>query len=80
MSNDFSDFTERAKRMAAESSEELKEKLSSMASAEDLEKLKESAGEMAEEAAAFIRKHPLPSVFGALAAGFLLGAFFNRKS
>jgi ElaB/YqjD/DUF883 family membrane-anchored ribosome-binding protein len=80
MSNDFSDFTERAKRMAAESSEELKEKLSSMASAEDLEKLKESAGEMAEEAAAFIRKHPLPSVFGALAAGFLLGAFFNRKN
>ena len=80
MSNDFSDFTERAKRMAAESSEELKEKLSTMASAEDLEKLKESAGEMAEEAAAFIRKHPLPSVFGALAAGFLLGAFFNRKN
>jgi ElaB/YqjD/DUF883 family membrane-anchored ribosome-binding protein len=79
MSNDFSDFTERAKRMAAESSEELKEKLSSMASAEDLEKLKESAGEMAEEAAAFIRKHPLPAVFGAL-AGFLLGAFFNRKN
>lgn len=77
--SDFSDFTERAKRMAAESSEELKEKLSSVASAEDLEKLRESAGEMAEEAAAFIRKHPLPSVFGALAAGFLLGAFFNRK-
>lgn len=80
MSSDFSDFTERAKRMAAESSEELKEKLSSMASAEDLEKLRASAGEMAEEAAAFIRKHPLPSVFGALAAGFLLGAFFNRKN
>lgn len=77
--SDFSDFTERAKRMAAESSEELKEKLSSVASAEDLEKLRESAGEMAEEAAVFIRKHPLPSVFGALAAGFLLGAFFNRK-
>lgn len=79
MSNDFSDFTERAKRMAAESSEEIKEKLSSMASAEDLEKLRTSAEEMAEEAATFIRKHPLPSVFGALAAGFLLGAFFNRK-
>ena len=34
---------------------------------------------LAEEAAEFVRKHPLPSVFGALAAGFLLGAFFNRK-
>jgi len=80
MSNDFSDFTERAKRMAAESSEDLKEKLSSLASAEDLEKLKESAGEMAEEAAAFVRKYPVQSVLGALAAGFLLGAFFNRKN
>lgn len=80
MSSDFSDFTERAKRMAAESSEELKEKLSSLGGAEELEKLRASAGEMAEEAADFIRKHPLPSVFGALAAGFLLGAFFNRKN
>lgn len=80
MSSDFSDFTERAKRVAAESSEELKEKLASLGSSEDLAKLRESAGEMAEEAAAFVRKHPLPSVFGALAAGFLLGAFFNRRN
>jgi hypothetical protein len=80
MSGDFDDFTARAKRMAAESSEGLKEKLSSLADEADLAKLRESAGEMAEEAAAFVKKYPVPSVLGALAAGFLLGAFFNRRN
>lgn len=73
------DFKEKAKRMAAEHADDLKEKFAHLASAEEIEKLKATAGELAEEAAAFVRKHPLPSVAGALAVGFLLGAFLRRR-
>lgn len=43
------------------------------------EKIKEVAADLADQAAEFIRKHPLESVGGALVAGLLLGLLINRK-
>jgi ElaB/YqjD/DUF883 family membrane-anchored ribosome-binding protein len=79
MSNEFDDFTAKAKRAATDSAAGLKEKLSSLKDLEEIEGLKEAAGELADEAAAFVRKYPVQSVLGAVAAGFLLGALINRR-
>ena len=45
----------------------------------DPEKIKEAAASAADQAAKFIRKHPLESVGGALVVGVLIGLLINRK-
>ena len=79
MANDFDELSQKAKRVAAEASEGLKEKLSSMKGLEDLDGMKEAAEGLAEDAAEFVRKYPVPSVLGALAAGFVIGAILTRR-
>ena len=79
MSNEFDDFTAKAKRAATDSAAGLKEKLSSLKDLEEIEGLKEAASELADEAAAFVRRYPVQSVLGAVAAGFVLGALVNRR-
>ncbi|MBS1960433.1 MAG: hypothetical protein JST80_13230 [Bdellovibrionales bacterium] len=45
----------------------------------DPDKLKEAASNAADEAAKFIKKHPLESIGAALVAGVLIGLLINRK-
>jgi len=79
MAKDFEDLANEAKGAAGKATEQLKEKFSALGDLEQIEGLKEAAGELADEAAAFVRKYPVQSVLGAVAAGFLLGALLNRK-
>lgn len=79
MSSKIEELAERAKKAAAESGGEIKDKLSALAEGEDWEELKKLAGTMGEDAAAFVRKYPLQSVLGAAALGFLLGTTFGKK-
>lgn len=78
-----SEFTDKAKRAAKDLGEELagnfKAKLGDKLSEYDLEGVQAAATELADEAAVFVRKHPLSSVLGAAAAGFVLGLLVNRK-
>lgn len=46
---------------------------------QDLEEVKRMAGALAEDAADFVKKYPLPSLLGALALGFLIGSSIGRK-
>jgi ElaB/YqjD/DUF883 family membrane-anchored ribosome-binding protein len=78
MGKDFDDLADKAKRIAAEAG--LADKFSSLKDLENLDGLKEAAGEMAEGAAVFVRKYPVQSVLGALAAGVVLGALLGRKN
>jgi ElaB/YqjD/DUF883 family membrane-anchored ribosome-binding protein len=73
------EFSDSVKRAVEGSAEQIKEKISEFTKGEEFERVRESAAELAEEAAAFVRKHPLPSVFGGLAAGFLLGLLFEGR-
>lgn len=45
----------------------------------DPEAAKEIVSDLARDAADLIRKHPLQSVLGAAAIGFILGSCFRRK-
>jgi ElaB/YqjD/DUF883 family membrane-anchored ribosome-binding protein len=72
---DFDEIAEKAKKVAAESSERLNE----LKDLEDWDQLREVAGSLGEEAAIFVRKYPLQSVLGAAAVGFLLGARLGRR-
>ena len=78
MSDTFDEFTDKAKRAAAESAEELKAKLASLKEV-NLDELNEAVNEMAGDAAAFVRKYPIASVVGALTAGVVLGAIMSRR-
>lgn len=78
MGNDFEEFAEKAKRVAGDSVNDLKERLSSVKDI-DLEGLNKAASELAEEAASFVRKYPLQSVLGAAVAGFALGILTRRR-
>ncbi|MGZ3652407.1 MAG: hypothetical protein ACXVB9_00130 [Bdellovibrionota bacterium] len=69
------ELAEKAKKMAAEGGDTLKE----FRESEDWEQLKEMAGNLGEDAAVFVRKYPLQSVLGAAALGFFLGASLGRK-
>lgn len=79
MSTPLDEFAERAKKIAAESGEAVKEKLGALGSVEDWEQLKQVAGDLGEDAAAFVRKYPLQSVLGAAVVGFLLGSNLGRR-
>lgn len=72
---DFDEIADKAKKMAAEGGERLRE----FRNSEDLDQLREVAGSLGEEAAVFVRKYPLQSVLGAAAMGFLLGVSLGRK-
>jgi len=72
---DLDELAEKAKKVAAEGGERLKD----FKDSEDWEQIREVAGSLGEEAAIFVRKYPLQSVLGAAAVGFLLGASLGRK-
>ncbi len=46
----------------------------------DVEELKAMSARAADEAAGFVRKHPLACVAGGLAVGFALGFFVGREN
>jgi ElaB/YqjD/DUF883 family membrane-anchored ribosome-binding protein len=78
--HDFMDtkpLFETAEKIAGRIAQEAKSRMP-----EDLpdgEQVKKLAGELADEAAAIVRKYPLQSCIAALAAGFVFGVFVNRK-
>ena len=74
----FDDISDRTKRTASETMASVKEKLAA-SGIEDMEDVKAAAAELAEDAATFVRKYPLQSLFGALALGFLVGSTLRRK-
>lgn len=78
MNSKLDELAEKARKIATESSEAMKEKLGEFQS-EDWDQLKQVAGSLGEEAAVFVRKYPVQSVLGAAAIGFLLGASLGKK-
>ena len=61
---------------------EAKEKMSKVLEEnmpQDLDEVKKLAGALADDAANFVKKYPLPSLLGALALGFLIGSSLGRK-
>jgi ElaB/YqjD/DUF883 family membrane-anchored ribosome-binding protein len=75
MQSKLEELAEKARKIAAEGGESVKERLG----VEDLDELKELAGALGEDAAAFVRKYPIQSVLGAAALGFLLGTSLGRR-
>ncbi len=68
-SSDFSDSI----------TESLKEALSKWANHEDVSAMKESAKEVADTAAEFVRKYPIQSLIGAVAIGYVLGSLTTKR-
>lgn len=79
MSSKLDEFAEKARRLAAESGESMKQKLGELPDSEEWDKLRWLAAELGEDAAFFVRKYPLQSVLGAAAVGFLLGATLTGR-
>lgn len=73
------DTFEKAKKAAGDAADSLKDKFQDWKGAPSSEEIRVLAKELAEDASAFVRKYPLQSLAGALAAGFLLGAFIQRR-
>lgn len=67
------------KRAFAETGERIRSEAGAFAESVDAEKLRRAATDLADEAAELVRKYPLQSCLGALAAGLLLGAWLNRR-
>ena len=80
MTSKLEEFAEKARKIATESGESVKEKLSELPDSEEWEQLREAAAGLGEDAAVFVRKYPIQSVLGAVAVGFLLGSVLGRKS
>lgn len=79
MSKDFDSMAEKAKKVADETTQDIKERFSKLKEAPEIEEMKKLASELAEDAAVFVKKYPIQSVLGAAAVGFLLGSLLNRK-
>jgi ElaB/YqjD/DUF883 family membrane-anchored ribosome-binding protein len=67
-----------AQAAAEQSKTKINEKLKEL-DLPPLEEMQEVAKELADQTAAVIKKHPLASVFGALAVGFVLGSFWGKR-
>jgi hypothetical protein len=65
--------------LAGKAREKLNDALGSLPDSEEFEQLKALAGNLGEEAAVFVRRYPLQSVFGALALGFVLGSSLSGR-
>lgn len=79
MQTKFEDLADKAMKFATESGETIKDKLGSLDGSIEWDQVKEIAGDLGEDAAAFVRKYPMQSVLGAAAIGFLLGAALGKK-
>jgi ElaB/YqjD/DUF883 family membrane-anchored ribosome-binding protein len=73
------EFAEKARKLAAEHGEGVKDALGALPDSADWEELRKMAGNLGEDAAVFVRKYPLQSVLGAAALGFVLGASLGRR-
>ena len=80
MTSKLEEFAERAKKIAAESSDSVKEKLGEFQESADWDQIRDMAGTLGDDAAIFVRKYPLQSVLGAAVVGFLLGATLGKKN
>jgi ElaB/YqjD/DUF883 family membrane-anchored ribosome-binding protein len=80
MTSKLEELAEKARKIAAETGESVKEKLSELPDSEDWEQLRQAAAGLGEDTAVFVRKYPIQSVLGAAAVGFLLGTALGRKS
>lgn len=69
------ELAEKAKKIAEESGE----RFEALKDSEELAQMKKAAADLGEEAAVFVRKYPLQSVFGAALAGLVLGLTIGRK-
>lgn len=77
--NKLDELAEKARKLAAEGGERLKQGLGSLPDSEEWEQLRTLAGTLGEDAAVFVRKYPLQSVLGAAALGFVLGTTMARR-
>jgi ElaB/YqjD/DUF883 family membrane-anchored ribosome-binding protein len=80
MPSKLEELAARARKIAEESGENVREQLGSLKDGEGREELLKAASALGEDAAVFVRKYPLQSVLGAAAVGFLLGISLGRKS
>ncbi len=67
-----------AQAAAEQSKTKINEKLKEL-DLPPLEEIQEVAKELADQTATVIKKHPLASVLGALAVGFVLGSFWGKR-
>jgi ElaB/YqjD/DUF883 family membrane-anchored ribosome-binding protein len=79
MSEDFDELKARAKKMAEEATETVKDKLGDIQDSPEWEEIRTIAKGFAKEAAEVVRKYPLQSVAGAAAIAFVLSTLINRK-
>ncbi len=75
MTKKLDELAEKAKKIAQDAGERIDE----LKDSEEVDRLKETASELGEEAAAIVRKYPLQAVLGAAVAGFILGSLGRRK-
>ncbi len=68
----------KAKEAADQGKEALNKKLQDM-DLPSVEEIQAGAKELADQTAEVIKKHPLASVLGALAVGFVLGSVWGRR-
>lgn len=79
MHSKVDELAERARKIAAESGANVRDKLGALQDPEEWEELRKTAEALGGEAAAFVRKYPLQSLLGAAALGFLAGLSLGRK-
>ncbi|MGZ3693584.1 MAG: hypothetical protein ACXWQO_05300 [Bdellovibrionota bacterium] len=79
MDEDFENLKARAKKMAEDATENVKEKLEGLKDSPEWEEIRTMALNLSKEAAEVVRKYPLQSVAGAAAIGFVLSSLLNRR-
>lgn len=72
-------FDDKTQARSTSFTEDLKKTFESFESHPEAEALKKSAHQIADTVTEFIQEHPLQTVLGATAVGFLLGFFAGRK-
>lgn len=79
MENENKSAAQKAKELSEEFKEQTKQLLQDFDAQKHMDEMKESVAEFADITAKFVRKYPIQSVIGAMAAGFVLSSLMRRK-